>query len=288
MGNRCRQEIPLFFTLVSFLLILLTPSLGFPGSWEFSLNISVQDPSSHTGWVTNRLKAGADPLASQNYDNAFDGMALLAGPLQAAFSHEGEAAYPPHLQQLWNDFRDPSLPQEWKIVVKSTQNSEPVLLDWAVFEEAAPDSCTARRVTLTDETALKDIDLETGSTYSFSSSGTRTAPETRIFTLAMDIQPQNGPSAPARLSASLQRSRVSLSWSPPEVEAVSGFHVWRSSGDGPLKRLTRRPILTNSFEDRDLNRRASYRYAVTAVGVNGCESLLSNEIFVSFKKSGLR
>lgn len=115
-------------------------------SWDLVLKVSVHDEDADGGIAYNRLVAGQDDKASEDFDTAWDVRAFLAGPVKAYFAHEGESGYDTG-PNLWQDFRSKSLPAEWAFDVVS-EAGRPVTVYWKMPEGEV--SCDSNRFTLED------------------------------------------------------------------------------------------------------------------------------------------
>ncbi len=82
------------------------------------------------------------------------------------------------------------------------------------------------------------------------------------------------PSVPAGLTAELGTSSVELSWERNTDPRFQGYNVYRSTDAGPFEKIA--PLITApTYSDHAVQSGKRYRYAVTAVGVNGKESAQS-------------
>ena len=70
-------------TIILTTLLILSGAVTGSAAWQLTLNVSTPDPNSDTGAATNKLTIGADQTATDAYDNKFDTVALLRGPVQA-------------------------------------------------------------------------------------------------------------------------------------------------------------------------------------------------------------
>ncbi|MBI3597834.1 MAG: hypothetical protein HY203_11855 [Nitrospirae bacterium] len=266
-----------------FMGIPLSPS-GWSEDWQMSFNVSVPDPNADGGLLINRLEAGGLSTGTDLFDNESDVAALLAGPVQSAFTHEGETTYPGGLQLLWRDIRADGVPKTWKVKVASQQSSSPITLAWTTPPSIPSDTCHLGVVSLQDQTTGQWIDLNAASSYSYSSNGTVSSPEIRFFTLTVSSIPQNAPAIPTGLvsrSGSFNHSffhPILLLWKGNSETDLAGYNVWRSlsSGSGYV-RLTRVPTVRNQYVDMRVAQGPVYHYVITAVGKNGCESGFSKE-----------
>lgn len=139
------------------IILLLTISTTSLAAWQVNLDISTPDPNSDTGIASNKLVIGTDPNATDGYDNQFDTIALLDGPVQAYISHPEYAA---GQQKLWRDIRMDSLPQEWEIEVEAV-DSKDISITWQI------DTMENLQFTLTDMDTNKEIRLKSSTAYSY-------------------------------------------------------------------------------------------------------------------------
>ena len=239
----------------------------------------------------NRLEAGGLSTATDLFDNNSDVVALLAGPVQSAFTHEGETTYPGNLQLLWRDIRSDGVPNSWKVKVVSQQNSSPITVAWTSPPTIPSDSCHLGMVSFQDQTTGQAIDLNGSSSYSYSSIGTVGSPEVRIFTLTVNSIPQNVPSVPTGLVSRdgvshypgshyirLPFHYIRLQWKADSPANFAGYNIWRSTSNGSgYVRLNATPFLRNLYLDKQIKTGTTYYYVVTALGTNGCESGFSQQ-----------
>ncbi len=88
------------------------------------------------------------------------------------------------------------------------------------------------------------------------------------------------------LSSSPDGKQVTLSWYHPDTSNIAGYIVYRKTADGDgdgngdengngdeYKRLNQQLITVNIFIDKNVKPETSYDYKVTAVNINGVESL---------------
>lgn len=243
-----------------------------------TFTISVPDPNADGGLLVNRLEAGTLSTGTDLYDNDSDVIALLAGPVQAAFTHEGETAYPGHLQLLWRDIRDDGLPKSWKIKVVSQQSGSPVTVAWSAPPSIPSDTCHLGNVSFQDQTTGELIDLNAASTYSYTRIGNSGAPEIRLFALTVNSLPQNAPLAPSRVMSRSHKRSIQLRWTGNRKIDLAGYNVWRSlSNGGEYVRLNSTPIRIHRYADKQITAGMTYYYVVTALGGNGCESGFSQQ-----------
>jgi hypothetical protein len=257
---------------------ILLSSSAWPEDWQMTFTVSVPDPNADGGLLVNRLEAGSLSTSTDLYDNDSDVIALLAGPVQAAFTHEDETAYPGGLQLLWRDIREERLPQSWKIKVVSEQSGSPVTVAWTVPPSIPSDICRSGHISFQDQTSGELIDMNAASSYSYASIGNPGAPEIRIFALTVDSLPQNAPPPPSNVMVRSRNGGIQLRWTVDRKIDLAGYNVWRStSNGGEYVRLTSTPIRDNRYADRQTTAGTTYYYVVTALGGNGCESGFSKQ-----------
>jgi len=101
--------------------------------------------------------AGADPAATDAFDNAWDIRALLAGSIEAYFFHGGEPGYAIGDDKLWHDFRAAELPKEWALEVLA-ENGREVTMTWTL--PTGDVDCGGNQFILTDlDGVIPDTDL---------------------------------------------------------------------------------------------------------------------------------
>ena len=110
-------------------ILTLTITATSLASWQLTLDITTPDPNSDSGTATNKLTVGTDPTATDAYDNKFDTVALLKGPIQEYIAHP---EYAVEQQKLWRDFRPDTFPKEWTIEVHSPGKASAVNIKWAI------------------------------------------------------------------------------------------------------------------------------------------------------------
>ena len=277
-----REKSHIVFVILALFCMISTP-LTWASDWQMTFDVSVPDSYADGGRLVNRLEAGVLSTGTDLYDNDADVTALLAGPVQAAFTHEGETTYPASLQLLWRDMRGTTLPQHWTIKVNSFQSASAVTVGWGSPPSIGSDACHTGSIRFQDQTSGQLIDLS-GSPYSYASTGTSGSPETRYFLLTVESIGQNAPTAPAGLRSRSHPAVIQLQWTVNPESDLAGYHVWRSlvSGSG-YQRLTTTPTHKNKYLDKQPTAGMAYYYVVTAVGANGCESGYSQQIAATAK-----
>ena len=157
-------------TTILTMLLLLGSAVTGSAAWQITLDVSTTDPNADSGLATNRLTAGTDQTATDAYDNKFDTVALLRGPLQAYIVHP---EYATEQQKLWRDLRSNTLPKEWSIEVNSPGEGNTVMIKWGIN---APDNLS---FTLIDQDNNQEIGIRESSEYSYNS----TSNSMKIFLL---------------------------------------------------------------------------------------------------------
>ena len=147
-------------TIILTTLLILSGAVTGSAAWQLTLNVSTPDPNSDTGAATNKLTIGADQTATDAYDNKFDTVALLRGPVQAYIAHPEYAA---EKQKLWRDLRSDALPKEWTIEVNSPGEGSTINIKWGIN---APDNLN---FTLIDQDNNQEIGIRASSEYSYNS-----------------------------------------------------------------------------------------------------------------------
>ncbi len=150
---------------------------------QINLEVSTPDPKSDTGVATNNISIGTDPATTDSYDNTYDTVALLDGPVQAYINHSDYSA---EHQKLWRDYRSTdTLPKEWTIEVHSKDSSN-VNMKWNI---GTTDNLI---VTLTDVTNNQEINMLSAPAYSFEgTSGTPVMLLLRVAENATSINNDN-------------------------------------------------------------------------------------------------
>lgn len=166
--------------------ILIPPVSTSLAAWQLNLEISTPDTNADTGIASNKLVIGTDPNATDEYDNQFDTIALLDGPVQAFFNHP---EYEPGHQKLWRDFRKDSLPKEWEIEVQSEVN-KPVNITWQI------NTADPLKLTLIDKSNNQEIAMRSSAKYSYSNG----ASMPKIFLLKVDEEINTIPSTGSQSS----------------------------------------------------------------------------------------
>lgn len=279
---------------ILFVLWWMAPSpSAWSGDWQMSFTVSVPDSNTEGGLLTNRLEAGEQSTATDLYDNALDVVAFPSGPVQAAFTHEGETTYPGSLQLLWRDIREDGIPKSWTLKVSSRQSGAPITVAWTNPPSISSDACDSVEVEFQDQTTGQAIDLDSSSRYAYDSTGSVSSPEIRYFTLTISRIPQNAPAAPTGLRVGqpgfFHHRFIRLQWEPDPPTNLAGYYVWRSTTNGSgYVRINAAPSLKNWYLDKQVRTGETYYYVVTAVGTNGCESPISQQTTASVGLPKLR
>ncbi len=147
-------------TIIVTTLLLLSGAVHASAAWQLTFDVSTPDPNSDTGTATNRLTIGTDQTATDAYDNKFDTVALLRGPIEAYVVHPES---PAEQRKLWRDLRSNTLPQEWAIEVNSPGGGSAINVQWGID---APDHLN---FTLIDQDNNQEIGIRSSSVYSYNS-----------------------------------------------------------------------------------------------------------------------
>ena len=147
-------------SIILITILILTITATSLASWQLTLDISTPDPNSDTGTATNKLTVGTDPTATDTYDNTFDTVALLKGPVQAYLAHP---EYVPGQQKLWRDFRPDTFPKEWTVEVYSPGEASAINIKWGI------DAPNNLYFTLVDQDSKQETIMTTSSEYSYNS-----------------------------------------------------------------------------------------------------------------------
>jgi len=293
------MSLPSKKVLMAFVFLVFSTVLGsssaWSGDWTMVFTISVPDSNADGGMLVNRLEAGTLSTGTDLFDNDTDVKALMAGSVQAAFTHQGETSYPPYLQLLWRDIRADGLSKSWKIMVISQQSGFPVTVAWTAPPTIPSDTCHLGAVSLKDQTTGQSIDLNSVHSYSYSSNGTVSSPEVRFFIFTVSSIPQNAPPVPTGLVSTGGISSlpgyyfIRLAWKADAPANLAGYNIYRStSSRGGYVRLNAVPILNNWYLDKQVKTGTTYYYVVTAVGTNGCESGYSKQTTATAGQPTLR
>src|SRR3990170_4388739 len=141
-------------------IVTLTLTATSLAAWQLNLDITTPDPNSDTGIATNKLTVGTDPTATDAYDNKFDTVALLKGPVEAYIVHP---EYVVEQQKLWRDIRTDGLPKEWTIEVNSLVEGNTINIKGGID---VPDNLN---FTLIDLDKNKEIRIRASTEYSYNS-----------------------------------------------------------------------------------------------------------------------
>ncbi|MBI5193535.1 MAG: hypothetical protein HZA08_08865 [Nitrospirae bacterium] len=147
-------------TIILTTLLILSSTITGSAAWQLTLDVSTSDPNSDTGTASNKLTIGTEQSATDTYDNAFDTVALLKGPIQAYLVHPEYAA---EQQKLWRDLRSDALPKEWTIEVNSPVEGNTINIKWGLN---APDNLN---FTLIDQDSNQEVGMRASSEYSYNS-----------------------------------------------------------------------------------------------------------------------
>ena len=141
-------------------ILIVTGAVTGMTAWQLTLDVSTPDPNSDTGIASNKLIIGTEPNATDTYDNTFDTVVLLKGPVQAYILHP---EYATEQQKLWRDLRSDALPKEWTIEINSPEEGNTINIKWGIN---APDNLN---FTLIDQDNNQEIGIRASSEYSYNS-----------------------------------------------------------------------------------------------------------------------
>lgn len=147
-------------TIILTALLILTGTVSESAAWQVTLDVSTPDTDSDTGTATNRLTIGTDQTATDAYDNKFDTVALLRGPVEAYIVH---SEYTAEQRRLWRDLRSGTLPKEWTIEVNSPGDGNAINIRWGI------DAPANLNFTLIDQDNNQEIGIRASSEYSYNS-----------------------------------------------------------------------------------------------------------------------
>lgn len=140
-------------------------------SRSFAEPVWTAEISASAGDDSNRLIIGAATDATDGFENAYEGRAMLAGNLQAYFYHPEWAV---DTAYFWTDVRDTLLPKQWDFLVSSKYAA--MTISWDVSN--APVSVG---LVLTDAYSGLTVDMRAQSSYTYANVSTAVA---RNFTVA--------------------------------------------------------------------------------------------------------
>lgn len=103
---------------------------------------------------------GTEQIAIDTYNNAFDTVALLKGPIQAYIAHP---EYVAEQQKLWRDLRSDGFPKEWTIEVNSPVEGNTITIKWGLNAPAN------LNFTLIDQDSNQEVGMRASSEYSYNS-----------------------------------------------------------------------------------------------------------------------
>jgi len=106
---------------------------------------------------------------------------------------------------------------------------------------------------------------------------------------AADVFPPSVPGALAAVASTEAETAIDVSWQPVADADLAGYVVYRCSADGDWARISgAEPQVAPAFHDARVQAGHTYRYAVSAVGVNGHESTRSAETQETVPAEALR
>jgi len=104
-----------------------------------------------------------------------------------------------------------------------------------------------------------------------------------VFSPLVTLTPQNLPQPPENLQAEVKEKAIVLKWSKPAGfllkttgTPLKGYHVYRREPEGQWLRLTEKPLIEMTFEDKNFQFGRTYFYKVRAV-VNDQEPYIETD-----------
>lgn len=132
----------------------------------------------------------------------------------------------------------------------------------------------------------RDIQIEPGSSYRYllrtKDDAGLTADNASVSVKAIDekIMP---PVSEVSFDVSREKHLVNLHWNYPVTQHLKGFKIYRSTSENMQLRMYKYlPSPASGYTDRALPINSQYRYAIQAVFENDRESMLSEEVLVSY------
>jgi len=161
--------------------------------------------------------------------------------------------------------------------VEDQENENPVESEPPVFEKINKDKV------LTEY--YEDTDSGINGKYSYYISAVisnqiETSPSTIKSLEITDIYP---PEVPANLVCFRASDHLFLTWKPSMDNDLSHYRVYRRSGADAEMKIIADDIKTTSYKDKDIQKKKTYFYSVTALDQKGNESEHSNEVKEEFK-----
>jgi hypothetical protein len=125
----------------------------------------------------------------------------------------------------------------------------------------------------TDQTEWLDAPIEFGTRYRYYIQAIQGELQQSDVAGPQEITPADtfAPSVPAGLTAELGTNTVELSWERNTEPRFQGYNLYRSVDGGEFTKLASL-ITAPTYSDHEVQAGKKYRYALSAVGVNGRES----------------
>ncbi len=178
--------------MIALTLFLLLPISVHAADWELPLTVSIPYTGAEGEVAKTTLILGANPSATDGFDNVWDTPGFLENVLRAYFLHEDYS--PPH-QRLWRDVRSNRLPQEWDLWVLPAQAGASVTFNWSSADLSnLPSSLRFRLVDL--DSGSQELDMRSVTTYSYVHADQTTAHHFRIRVDEPVVTPPPGNSTP--------------------------------------------------------------------------------------------
>lgn len=257
-----------------FLIILALCTLSVPAysSSEWSMTLKVTG-----GGIYDYCIAGVKLGATDGLDNAWDIPAPPASPndnyIYTYFPHSEWGAV---FDKYRRDIKASDLPKEWIFEISSNIYGE-LTIQWPDIKNAIPD----KQAVLVDvDGGGSETNMHTSSSFAFENTG-----NTRRFIVRISEIPR--PESPEGLVGKVNRGRKSvlLYWQSNSETDLAGYNVYRSTIPGSgYQRINYSLILETEYTDKQIMKRMTYYYVVTAVNTSGKESVYSNEVVVIINK----
>ncbi len=153
---------PLRLCLTAAASLVLVCVLSFPAysemAWKAKITVDVPDMGD-----TCVAIVGAATDATDNFENAYEGRALLSGYLMAYFHHPewGEDT-----QFFWTDIKDTNLPKEWSWKVQSRYRNREHVISWEV------DAPEGLELYIMDTVSGDVVDMRAAGSYTYINTST--------------------------------------------------------------------------------------------------------------------
>ena len=137
----------------------------------------------------------------------------------------------------------------------------------------------------TQETTFRDPDFQSKHHYYYlvrsygqSATGEVEGPDSSLVDVfTQDTFP---PRTPLELRTVVTANSVELSWQPSAEEDFAGYRVWRAGASGDAVAMNDALLRSPAYSDQSVERGRPYRYAISAVDLEGNESELSELVAV--------